>query len=392
VKVCMIAYAQYSYDARIKGYVKSIEEAGGTVDLLVLSENNQNNCEQSKSSRIFYLTKKYQGGNKLLYIWSYLAFMLASCIKISLLSLNERYDAVHVHNMPNIIVFAAIVPKLQGANIFLDIHDLMMTNYMAKFGSDTKDIPVKMLIMEQKISASFASHVLCADHMQKEYLQNVCKIAESKLTVIMNLPDEKTFKRLPKNDSNEKFRLIYHGTIAKRLGIDLMLEAMAKMVGKIPVHLSIYGAGDFLEEALRLAGTLRLDDDSVYFSKSFFPTEMVPHIVRNMDLGIIGNRKTLATDRFMMPVKLLEYVYLGIPVVAPRLNIIKMYFNEGMIKYYEPENVDELARCIVELYRSPHERNNLVQQASKFYEEHGWKIQSEKYLDLLTMKKAENNV
>jgi glycosyltransferase involved in cell wall biosynthesis len=200
----------------------------------------------------------------------------------------------------------------------------------------------------------------------------------------MNLPNEEIFRPLTKERvSSDKFRLVYHGTIAKRLGIDIMLEALSKIGNDIPIHLSIYGAGDFLDDAMRLANTLGLNG-KVHFSKTFFPAEMIREMVKDMDLGIIANRRSLATDRYMMPVKLLEYVFLKIPVVAPRLEIIQSYFDESMVKYYEPENTDDLAKCIVELYKTPKERASLVTRASRFYEEHSWKTQAEEYLELVS--------
>jgi glycosyltransferase involved in cell wall biosynthesis len=54
------------------------------------------------------------------------------------------------------------------------------------------------------------------------------------------------------------------------------------------------------------------------------------------------------------------------------------------VKYYEPEDAADLARCIAELYRSPQERARLVRNASKFYEEHNWRRQAEVYVGLLS--------
>lgn len=381
-KTCMIAYAEYSYDARIKAYVRSIEDNGGRVDVFALREKGKGRGEKIRSSRIFYLTRKYQGSNGLFYMLSYLGFFLKALIMVGIFSFKEKYEAIHVHNMPNFLVFAATIPKLLGTMVILDVHDVMTVNYMTKFGVTEDHFLIKCLILEQRLSAAFSSHVLCADHMQKAYLAQVCKIPDRKITVVMNLPNEEIFRPVKREESNGKFRLIYHGTIAERLGIDIMLKAIAEVSNEIPVHLSVYGTGDFMSEALTLSEELGLNG-KVYFSKTFFPTEMVPEMAKGMDLGIIGNRRNPATDKYMMPVKLLEYVYMKVPVVAPRLEIIRSYFDEGMIKYYEPENSHDLARCIEELYRSPEEREAYSEKASGFYGKHSWKIQAEEYLRLL---------
>ena len=107
-----------------------------------------------------------------------------------------------------------------------------------------------------------------------------------------------------------------------------------------------------------------------------------------MDLGIIGNRCNLACDKYMLPVKLLEYVYLGVPAVAPRLNVIRRYFDDTMVRYYEPENVEQLADAIVELFHDRQERERLARAASTFYQKHNIQAQASRYLDLVTSSRV----
>jgi len=383
MKVCMIAYAHYYTDARIKAYVKLIEKHGGSADILVLKEREGQDVETIGKSRIFYLMEKYQGNSSLFYILSYIHFFIRAFIKLNILYIRERYSAVHVHNMPNFIIFTSLVPRLFGIKVILDIHDLMPAIYMTKFNiTKTNSLLKRMLLLEQRLSIKFATHVICADHMQLEYLRDSCDISDNKVTVIMNLPYDDTFKYVKNERNNKPLKLVYHGTIAKRLGIDILLRAVALVKNTVQVHVSIYGSGDFLEKALALKKELGLEEN-VFFSRSFFPVEKIPEIVSNMDVGVVPNRKNQATDRFMMPVKLMEYVFLQIPVIAPRLSIIKYYFDETMIKFFDPENIEDLGRCIVDLCKNPEERWQLVRNANVFFKKYNWKDQEKKYLKLL---------
>jgi glycosyltransferase involved in cell wall biosynthesis len=229
----------------------------------------------------------------------------------------------------------------------------------------------------------FADHLFCADHNQRDYLVEQCDVGGEKVTVLMNLPNVELFKPVKRERKSDAFRIVYHGTIAHRLGIDLILQAMAKVVQHVPAELWIYGCGDFLPEALALSSKLGLDTN-VHFSQSFFPVEQIPEMVCGMDLGIIGNRRNLACDRYMLPVKLLEYVYLGVPVVAPRLAVISRYFEETMVRYYESENVDQMAEAIVGLFHDRGERERLARNASCFYQKYNIEAQAKRYLDLMT--------
>lgn len=383
MNVCMLAYAHYINDARIKNYVRTLKDCGHSVDVIALRSEGETEMEKRPSGTVFRIMDKYQGDRTVMYIWSYLRFFLKAAFLLARRSMRHRYHVVHVHNMPNALVFAAIVPRMLGARLILDVHDLMTVNYMAKFHVTEKHHSVRILKMEQRVSSWLVHQMLCADHNQRDYLVRSCGIPEKKIAVMLNLPNVDLFRPVTVERKLEVFRIVYHGTIAHRLGIDLIVRAMARVVQQVPAELWIYGAGDFLQEAQELVSDLKLKR-SVHFSGSFFPVEKIPEMVCGMDLGIIGNRRNLACDRYMLPVKLLEYVYLGVPVVAPRLDVIRHYFDEGMIRYYEPENVDQMADAIVALYHNREERERLAQSAASFYQSYSPPAQAQLYLNLVT--------
>lgn len=383
MNICMLAYAHYRNDARIKSYVQTLESEGHLVDVIALKADHESSVETRPAGTIFRVTSKYQGQSTVRYVWSYLIFLLKSALLLALRTPRHRYDVVHVHNMPNVLVFAAIVPKMLGARLMLDVHDLMSANYMAKFRLAEEDFWIKLLKLEQRLSAMFANHIFCADHNQKDYLVENCGLAPQKITVLLNLPNAELFRPVITAKKSNVFRIVYHGTIAHRLGIDLILKAMARVADRVPAELWIYGTGDYLPEALALSSELNIEQ-RVHFSRTFFPVEQIPEMISGMDLGIIGNRRNLACDKYMLPVKLLEYVYLGVPVIAPRLDVIARYFDASMVRYYEPENVEQLGDSIVELFHNGEERKRLARAASSFYQRYSIKAQANCYLDLLT--------
>jgi glycosyltransferase involved in cell wall biosynthesis len=385
----MLAYAHYISDARIKSYVRTLQGHGHQVDVIALRSAEEAAVEELPTGTIFHVMEKYQGKSKLLYSWSYFRFFVKAALLLARLSIRERYDAIHVHNMPNALVFAAFFPKLLGARVMLDVHDLMTANYMAKFDASNHSLPVQILKIEQRLSSMFADHMFCADHNQQDYLVEECGIARKKITVMLNLPHAETFRRSTFEERKEDkvFRIVYHGTMAHRLGIDLILRAVARVVDRIPAELWMYGTGDFLLEALTLSSELGIDE-KVHFNRKFFPVEQIPEIIGGMDLGIIGNRWNLACDQYMLPVKLLEYVYLGIPVVAPRLRVIARYFDDSMVRFYVPENVEQMADSIERLFHDREERERLARTAFRFFQEYNSEAQGNRYLDLLTGSNA----
>src|SRR5258708_29724508 len=62
-------------------------------------------------------------GNFLRYLFEYFMTVLLGGLKLAQLHLRSRLDVVHVHNMPDILVLAGIIPRLSGSRLVLVIHD-----------------------------------------------------------------------------------------------------------------------------------------------------------------------------------------------------------------------------------------------------------------------------
>lgn len=387
MRLCMVAYSEYFYDARIKSYVEVLNNAGHFVDLIVIAdEESAENIHKKiefNNNRLYFVSRKYRGNSQLLYLASYVIFFIISFFVTSVLFIKEKYKVVHVHNMPNFIVFSGLIPKLFGSRIILDVHDLMIPIYLAKFDNKImKTFVERMLNLEQKISFGFADNIICADHIQKKDLVNDMIIKESKVNVLMNLPNENIFKIVNVPRASDKFNLIYHGTISRRLGIDFLLHAVNKVKDKMPVKLHLYGNGEYLKDIVNMRKSMDLEE-IVYIHGKGVPAEQLSKIICGMDAGIIGNRYSPATNKYMMPVKLMEYVFHKIPVIAPRLDIIKYYFIEEMVKYYDPENIEQMCECILYLYCNPSERKKIAETAYKFFDNNKIDEQNRAYLHLV---------
>ena len=346
MRVCMVAYAYYFTDARIKGYVNSLIKRGINVDVLSLKEPGKTIKKEGNGNlTIYYLSNKYVGKNQVKYVMSYMKFFLIAFIQLFALYVKNKYQIIHIHNMPNFIVFTAIFPKFFGSKLILDMHDIMSKNFIEKFGN--KWLFDFLLRIEESLSSNFANNIICADHTQKDYLVKKRKIPTEKITVIMNLPDIKIFKYKDRISKNKHLNIVYHGTITHRLGIDILIESVAIASKKIPVKFFIYGTGDYLDNAMEIVEDMGLKED-ISFSKKFFRVEEIPDILQNKHLAIIGNRKNEAT-KYMVPVKMMEYMASGIPVIVPKLSNITRYFSDEQVCFYEPENVESLSNKIIYL-------------------------------------------
>src|ERR1035441_6850368 len=164
--------------------------------------------------------------------------------------------------------------------------------------------------------------------------------------------------------------MVTQGTMSKRLGNDLIMEAATKLVHEIPgFELYFIGGGDNLEDMHSQCKILGLENH-VHFIKGI-PWNELGEALSPMDVGIVANRVNVATE-LMLPSKLIDYVVLGIPAVVPRLRAIEYYFSEEMVSYFEPENVDSMVATTVALYRDKARRERQVMAAKQFLYENPW--------------------
>ena len=390
-QIYMIAYTNYPSDARVRREAETLAATGEfEVTFLCLQDKDTAKSYELENVKIIELNvKKYRGHNKFSHINSYLKFLFLAFCQCNRQFFARKLDVIHVHNMPNFLVLAGILPRLCGKKMILDIHDSTPETYFARYGKDANNLLSKVLCWEEAFCCGLANKIICVNHVQRDELVGR-GIPSKKITISMNVPDPKWFEMksmTPRSKSSKKIKMIYHGTIAKRLGIDLAIRAFARICSKnSEMEFHILGHGESIDECMEISSLLDLDDH-VYFSKKMLPLESLLDILRDMDVGIVGNRKNAATE-LMLPVKLLEYIALNIPVVVPRLKAIEYYFTEDMVSYFEPENVDSLAQAILNLCNDEQRRKSQAEKAKTFLDRYGWATHK---MDLINLYREVTN-
>ncbi len=116
----------------------------------------------------------------------------------------------------------------------------------------------------------------------------------------------------------------------------------------------------------------------------FVPVEDLPLYLKDVDLGVIGNRGYTEVRRnYMLPVKMLEYAAMEIPTVAPRLRVIQEYFDETNAIFYAPDDVEDMARRIVEVYRHSEILETIRQGLRAFNRRYNWASMEGRYREIL---------
>ena len=277
--------------------------------------------------------------------WSYLRFTLAASAACLRLLARRELDVVHVHNIPDFLVFAGLLPRLAGTKVVLDVHDSVPETFATKFSAGSAFW--KALCLEERLSALVAHRVICVNHPQRDTL--VARgIPASKTFVSMNVPDPLIFRtvagRRPAESRGRHFNLVYHGTMAERLGVDLIIRAVAQLHGRVPGSAAASVGPRRRSGGVSAPGSGAERGRCGLVSPEGLSARRAAARLGSMDLGVVGNRRSAACD-LMLPVKLVEYVSLGIPAVVPRLKTIEHYFSDDMVSLLRTGRCDIAGRC-----------------------------------------------
>ena len=380
----MIAFTHYSIDSRVRREAEALVSRGDEVDCICCHEEALKKKRNLNGVRLFQLpVTKYRGGSTVSYLFSYLSFFVQAAFLVTFLQFKKKYHIVQVHTMPDFLVFATLIPKALGAKIILDVHDLMPELYMSKFEVNEKHLLTKFIKWIEQRSIAFA-HEAIAVHIPHRDILVKHGNPKEKFTIVLNLADPKVFGRVEniQRITDGKFRLIYHGTIAKRHGLDIAIRAVALAKKNIHnIEFSIIGAGDDCERLIGIVDEMGLEN-CVRLTNGSVLLEEIPQRIMQADVAIVPVLRDPFT-RYQLPVKVLEYIWLGIPVISSRSDTLEFYFDKKMIRYFNPGDESELANHILDLHDNPEKREHLVANAKRFNEKFSWDSQKIAYYKLI---------
>jgi glycosyltransferase involved in cell wall biosynthesis len=361
----------------------SLIERGDQVDVICLGKKGQEKRITLDGANVYRVqSRDYQEKGPLSYLVKMILFFIKSSIMAIRLHMKNHYPIFHFHNIPDFGVFATLIPKLMGARVIHDVHDLVPEFYQRKFNLDSKHLIIRLLKWIEKISCRYADHVITVTSIWQKTLVDR-SISEDQCSIILNAPDPHLFHRgYPRKDPKDKpFRLVYHGNLTEIFGVDLAVRAMPMIRDAIPhVEFHIYGQGKTKDDLIKLARELGVED-SIHFNSPVVRIR-VPYVLAQSDMGIDPKRDGILAGEGLSS-KCMEFLAIGLPAVVSGIKAARTYYDESMVRFFQPGNETDLAQGVIELYKTPKKRQTLIKESMRFFEKHGWPIYEQVYYDLL---------
>jgi glycosyltransferase involved in cell wall biosynthesis len=382
LRACMLAYTFYENDGRVLRYAEALATEGAQVDAIVLRRTGQSAQDTIHGVRVLRVQERQKNEpNKWVYLMRVLRFFFRSMFEITRRHLESPYDIIHVHSVPDFEIFAAIIPKILGAKLVLDIHDIVPEFYAAKFKVSEQSMVFSVLKLVERASAAFANHVIVANDL---WLKKIAERSShpAKCSAMINFPDATIFDpALRDRPADDRFIVMYPGTLSWHQGLDLAVAALARIAAQAPhMELHIYGEGPAKDGLAAQIEALGLQDRA--FLRPPLPIRQIAKVMADADLGVVPKRNdAFGGDAFST--KTLEFMSLRVPLVVADTRVDRFYFNDSLVRFFTPDSVDDLAAALLEAYASPAQGAARASRALEFAGANSWAHKKRDYLDIV---------
>jgi glycosyltransferase involved in cell wall biosynthesis/peptidoglycan/xylan/chitin deacetylase (PgdA/CDA1 family) len=382
-RICMVTHSYFLGDTRVIGYAEALAQRGDHVDVVSL-ECLQKNPEPMGTDNINIVrlqSEPHRNKNSpVSHLWPVVRFLLVSSVWITRRHRRDPYDLLHIHNVPDFLVFAAVYPKLTGARVILDIHDIVPEFYASKFGGSRGSMAQRILKLIERWSARFSDHVIVSNHLWLETYTARTGVA-GRCSVFINHVDTGIFRPRARPRQDEKFIVLFPGGLQWHQGLDIALRAFQVVSRQAPeAEFHIYGDGNMKESLMALSRELGLEGRVRFFDP--IPARAVAGVMANADLGVVPKR----ADSFgneAYSTKIMEFMSVGVPVVVSSTKIDRFYFNDSLVRFFESGNVPALAAALLEMIRDRSLRESMAARASEYAARNSWDTRKADYLGLV---------
>jgi glycosyltransferase involved in cell wall biosynthesis/peptidoglycan/xylan/chitin deacetylase (PgdA/CDA1 family) len=381
-KICMLVHNSYETDNRVRRYAEALAKRGDQVDVIALAGGAVPlGSEEICGVTVFRIQHRIRNERgKWTYAWRLLRFLVVSSVFLTRRHQRIRYDVVHVHNIPDFLVFAAWYPKMTGSKVILDIHDIVPELFANKFDAKPGGLYTAFLKFVEKAAAAFADFVIVSNHLWFDKLI-ARSVPKDKCKVFLNHVDSSLFYRRDRTRTDDKIIVIFPGSFQWHQGLDLAIEAFAIVHQQVPqAEFHIYGAGD--EKADLVALTERLGLNGIVLFRGSVPLETIADVISNADIGVVPKR----ADSFgneAYSTKIMEFMSQGVAVVLSRTKIDSFYFDDAVVRFFESGNVPQLAAAILEVIENKQLRQSLIAGGYRYVDLNSWESRRSEYLDLI---------
>jgi glycosyltransferase involved in cell wall biosynthesis len=115
----------------------------------------------------------------------------------------------------------------------------------------------------------------------------------------------------------------------------------------------------------------------------YLPSHEIAKVMARTDLAIEPKRSASAFGNEALSTKIMEFMSLGVPVIASRTRVHAYYYSDAIVQYYDDDDETQLAKQILRLIADPLLRAEFVANALEYVEQNTWDARKHEYTQLI---------
>ncbi|NTU66622.1 MAG: glycosyltransferase family 4 protein [Candidatus Moranbacteria bacterium] len=308
-------------DRRVFQEMETMSKNGFMVFAIAPGKPDQKKTETIGKMKIWRYRQAPPAAGLVGYVWEY-AYSFSCSFYLALkIYFQEKYQVIHISNPPDFFFPIGAFMKLFGVKYVFDQHDLMPEMSEAKFGSGSKSLLRKMLLLSEKLALKFCVVHITTCESGKCLVQKRSAFS-AKTFIVRNAVDfskvysNTTPKKEIKELSQFKHICAYLGVMGFQDGLDKLLESISYIVNdknRTDIGFVLMGDGDALPEIKKTALEYGIADQ-VFFA-GWADSKMISTYLNISDLGLMPEPVNSYTVNSLHN-KVMEYMAHGLPVVS----------------------------------------------------------------------------
>ena len=281
------------------------------------------------------------------------------------LTLHPDYDVVHFRNIWDGFQIAQ-KKKKYGYRTLFEVNGLPSIELKYHYPGLDSDLLSK--IKEQEIATLHLSDaIICPSRVTRDYIASL-GLNRKLVTVIPNgvSPSDFSASPLPARDVRVPV-LLYIGTLADWQGLEIVIKSLPKILEQHPVQLQIVGRGRSRQRKMLAKQIRKLGIEDHVMVQPAVPHHEIPALIASADICVapLGLNDRNVTQG-ACPIKLLEYMAAGRPMLASNMPIVRELVREDVdALLFSPNDPDDLARQTLALLNDFELSKRLADSASE---------------------------
>jgi glycosyltransferase involved in cell wall biosynthesis len=212
-----------------------------------------------------------------------------------------------------------------------------------------------------------ANKIFVANQNTKNEVKKFYNVESEKIFIMPNGIETEKFFSVKTN----KKRIIFSGVMYYHRGLDILFDALPKVINEIPdVELILLGVGPEMKKLQKIVQERKLEKNIKFLG--WIDRDEIPEYLSKSNLGVGPLRSTEVTKN-ALPIKILEYMAASLPIIAFENTLSNQILNHEK-NGFNVKNTEDLSKKIILLLKDKKLQEEFGNMSKNMIKKYDWNV------------------